>query len=155
MPSPRMSRPQVARVSVETDIAQIRGLDLRDLPRRWQTCFRIAVIGFDGIPMATWPTYSLTTIRPLLNIMVISAVELLSLPGGVSGVENRIVRKGELICGIRLAALPPGAQLLDTGRHHCRSTGPGRVSGEAPLMCSSPRCRLCAFSDAVPFDPDQ
>ena len=40
MPSPHMSRPRVARVSVETEIAQLRSLDLRDLRRRWQTCFR-------------------------------------------------------------------------------------------------------------------
>lgn len=40
MSSPRTSRPRIVRVSVETEIAQLRSLDLRDLHRRWQTCFR-------------------------------------------------------------------------------------------------------------------
>jgi hypothetical protein len=35
-----MNRSQVARVSVEIEIAQLRNLDLRSLRRRWQTCFR-------------------------------------------------------------------------------------------------------------------
>lgn len=40
MPSPRMSRPRVARVSVETEIAQLCNLGLPDLRHRWRTCFR-------------------------------------------------------------------------------------------------------------------
>lgn len=40
MSSPRTSRPRAARVSVEAEIAQLRNLDLQDLRRRWQTCFR-------------------------------------------------------------------------------------------------------------------
>jgi len=40
MPSPRMSRPRIARVSVETEIAQLRSLGLPDLRRRWRAWFR-------------------------------------------------------------------------------------------------------------------
>lgn len=37
----------------------------------------IAVIGFDDIPMAAWPTYSLTTVQQPLDVMVASAVDLI------------------------------------------------------------------------------
>lgn len=36
----RTNRPQIARMSVEIEIAQLRNLDLHALRRRWQTCFR-------------------------------------------------------------------------------------------------------------------
>jgi DNA-binding LacI/PurR family transcriptional regulator len=37
----------------------------------------IAVVGFDDIPMASWPAYRLTTIRQRLPVMVEEAVDLL------------------------------------------------------------------------------
>ncbi|MBA8908317.1 MULTISPECIES: LacI family DNA-binding transcriptional regulator [Aminobacter] len=55
----------------------------------------IAVIGFDDIPMAAWPTYSLTTIRQPLDAMVESAVDLVSDQSGVD--ELRVVHPVQLV----------------------------------------------------------
>lgn len=37
----------------------------------------VAVIGFDDIPMASWPSYELTTVRQPLEIMIPEALELI------------------------------------------------------------------------------
>lgn len=58
----------------------------------------IAVIGFDDIPMAAWPTHSLSTLRQPLDAMVASAVRLLTVtdPPAQDG-HARIVHPVELI----------------------------------------------------------
>ena len=50
------------------DAARVAGLQVPD---------DLAVIGFDDIPMASWPSYELTTVRQPLSRMVADTLELI------------------------------------------------------------------------------
>lgn len=57
---------------------------------------QLAVVGYDDIPMAAWPTYDLTTIRQSASAMVAAALELLTpLHQAASG--QVVLLPGELI----------------------------------------------------------
>jgi DNA-binding LacI/PurR family transcriptional regulator len=67
----------------------------------------IAVIGFDDIPAAAWPGYSLTTIRQPVDSMVQAALKMFT-AGGTDAADQRAANlPGELI--IRNSTVPIGS----------------------------------------------
>lgn len=60
----------------------------------------VAIIGFDDIPMAAWPSYQLTTVRQPLNRMVADALDLIdrqrvdsSVSGGIRIAPVRLIER--------------------------------------------------------------
>ena len=59
------------------DIMALGALDAARFEMGINVPDELSVIGFDDIPAASWPTYSLTTIRQRVNLMIDTTVELL------------------------------------------------------------------------------
>lgn len=78
------------------DVMALGGVEAIEKELKLRVPEDIAVIGFDDIPMAAWPTYSLTTLHPPLDEMVASAVRLLSVPEG-SDENTRIIQPVTLV----------------------------------------------------------
>jgi LacI family transcriptional regulator len=67
----------------------------------------ISVIGFDDIPQASWPSYSLTTMRQPVDEMIDVAIKLLDQDLDPRIREPRVhLIKGELITRSSVRSLP-------------------------------------------------
>lgn len=68
----------------------------------------LSIVGFDDIPVASWPAYNLTTIRQPIDAMVNAVVDLISRPEGDTPSGEMVLLPGELI--VRGSArVPAGA----------------------------------------------
>lgn len=59
------------------DIMALGALDAARFEMGIKVPEELSIIGFDDIPTASWPTYSLTTIRQRVNLMIDATIELL------------------------------------------------------------------------------
>jgi DNA-binding LacI/PurR family transcriptional regulator len=59
------------------DVMALAAIDVAARERGLRIPDEIAVVGFDDIPMASWPAYQLTTVRQRIPVMVEEAVDLL------------------------------------------------------------------------------
>jgi DNA-binding LacI/PurR family transcriptional regulator len=57
----------------------------------------ISVIGFDDVPMASWPSFDLTTVRQPLPEMAAAALDMLALDGGAASRRSLRLIPGALI----------------------------------------------------------
>jgi len=90
------------------DILALGAIDaLRRAPGH-QTRRNVAVAGFDDIPMAAWPGYSLTTVRQPLAAMVATTIDLLQRSlAGEKLPTAPIALPGELIIRASSTEIPP------------------------------------------------
>jgi DNA-binding LacI/PurR family transcriptional regulator len=61
------------------DVMALAALDVARYELGIRVPEALSIIGFDNIPIATWPAYDLTTIRQPINRMINSALQLVSL----------------------------------------------------------------------------
>ena len=61
----------------------------------------VAIVGYDDVPLAAWPSYSLTTMRQPVNRMVEATVEALvsriddpTLPAQLIEIESPLIQRG-------------------------------------------------------------
>ncbi len=79
------------------DVMALGALDVARYERGIQVPNELSIIGFDDIPMASWPAYNLTTIRQPVDEMIDAAISLLNEKGnGVPTGQTRLL-PGKLI----------------------------------------------------------